>query len=202
VKISPQSNPEQLRILEAFIATVAERGYLATSMTTVLAEAEVDEATFRRHFEDKEECFLAAWDYITASYLPVVMEAYETKSTWRERMRAVGLALVDYMMEHPDHARILFVESLLPGDRAWALLDRNIAFFVELIDLGRQEMDDPEALTRATAEGLAGAVHEQMALILTRGEDDTLPSLVGPLMYLVVRPYLGDEVAREELLRS
>lgn len=200
MKVSEPSSPERQRLLDAFVAVVAERGYDETSVAAVAEGAGVDEAAFHRHFSDREDCFVAAWEKLTELYMAEVFAAYRSKDTWREQMRAVGLALVQYLVEHPQQARILTASP--PGPRAWAILDRNIQAFAELIDLGRQEMDDPDALTRATAEGLAGAIHEQLIQHVHRGKAEAMPTMVGPVMYMVVRPYLGDEAALEELRRG
>ncbi len=193
---------ERTRIVESFIELVADRGYRATSVESVLARAEVDEATFRRYFDDEAACFQAAWEFVSDRYMPNALAAYQGASGWREQIRAVGQAILDYLLEHPDHGRILFVEGPAPGEPARAPLDPNVDVFIELIDGGRREMDDPDMLTRATAEGLAGAVNERIAVCLLRGADDELPKLLPELMYLVVLPYLGSEAAIEELHRG
>jgi AcrR family transcriptional regulator len=193
---------ERTRIFESFIEVVAERGYKATPLDAVLARAGIDEAAFHRYFADADACFRAAWDYISEGYMAKALAAYESEAGWRERIRAVGRAMLAYLTEHPHHARILFIEGPTPGERALAPLDPNIDVFIELIDSGRLEMDDPDSLTRATAEGLAGAVDERIAVCLLRGADEQLPGLLPELLYLVVRPYLGTEAAVEELHRG
>jgi AcrR family transcriptional regulator len=200
VKVSESSSEERLQILETFIELVSERGYEDTSVAAVAERAGVDEAAFGRHFSDREDCFVAAWEKLSELYMREVFAVYQSEDSWREQMRALGLALVRYLAEHPTYARVLAIRP--PGPRVWAILDRNLEAFIELVDLGRQEMDDPDSLTRATAEGIAWAVHEQLTSHSTRGEPEVLPTLVGPVMYMVVRPYLGDEVALEELERG
>jgi AcrR family transcriptional regulator len=190
---------ERLRIVEGFIEVVAKCGYKSVSLEAVVARAGVDEEVFRRHFADLEECFLAAWELISDSYMPNALVAYGGEDTWLEQMRAVGQAITGYLMEHPDHARILYVEGLMAGERVRAVLDRNVNVFIELIDLGRQELDDPDSLTRATAEGLAGAIYEQVSIRLIRGADEEIPELLPQLLFMVVRPYLGLEAAMREL---
>ncbi len=198
----PAQATERDRIIEAFIEIVAERGYEKTSLEAVVDHADVDGEAFHHYFEDKAACFAAAWNSVSESYMPRALAAYEGASGWREQMRAVGQAMLAHLTEHPDHGRILFVEGPEPGEPARTPLDPNVEVFIELIDRGRQEMEDPDLLTRATAEGIAGAVNERIAECLKRGADDELPRLVPELMYLVVRPYLGAEVAAEELHRG
>jgi hypothetical protein len=71
---------------------------------------------------------------------------------------------------------------------------------VDLVDAGRDEVGCPEAVGRGTAEAVVGSIN---ALLLRRlgedGEGMWSPQLLGEVMYIVVRPYLGHEAALEEL---
>jgi AcrR family transcriptional regulator len=201
VTTSRPREAERARIVEGFIAVVAERGYAATSVAEVLGRTGVDEATFHGHFEDEAACFQAAWEFVSNRYMPNALAAYQGASGWRQQIRAVGQAILGYLLEHPDHGRILFVEGPDPDEPGRAL-DPNVDVFIELIDGGRREMDDPSVLTRATAEGIAGAVNERIAVCLRQGADEELPKLLPELMYLVVLPYLGSRAAIEELHRG
>lgn len=193
---------ERDQIVEAFIEVVAERGYRAAPLEAILDRAEIDEETFRHHFADRETCFKAAWEYVSARYMPNAVDAFENTTGWRRQMRALSLAILRYLTGHPDHARILFVEGPTPEEPVRTPLDPNVDVFIELIDRGRLEMADPDSLTRATAEGLAGAANERIALCIQRNADHELPQLLPQLMSLIVRPYLGYEVAAEELRRK
>ncbi len=193
---------ERDRVIEGFIETVADLGYNATSLEAILARTGIDEETFHRHFADKEECFLAAWDYVTRRARPRALAAYESRDTWVEQMRAVGEEIYDYATKHPAHARIIYVEGPAAGERARQRVASTLEVFTELIDRGRCELDDPDSLTRATAEGLAGAVYEQAGVLLMRGADEEIPQLVPQLMFAVVLPYLGIEQAMKELHRE
>lgn len=201
MKTSPPEEAERDQIVEGFIAVVAERGFRTTELDTVLSRAGVEEAAFERHFEDMDDCFHVAWGYVSERYMPHALAAYEHASGWREQIRAIGRAILDYLVERPDHGWILFVEGPAPGKPGGAT-DPNVEIFIELIDRGRFEMDDPDSLTRATAEGIAGAVNERIADTLKRGAVEELPRLMPELMYLVVLPYLGPEAAGEELHRG
>ena len=71
-----------------------------------------------------------------------------------------------------------------------------------LIDAGRQEMEDPEAVPHTTAEALAGSAYGQVYSRVVRGDADELPDLVPQLMSAAVMPYLGVEAAMAELSRD
>ena len=46
------------------IRVVGSKGYKATSVADVIEEAGTSRTTFYKHFEDKHECFLAAYDML------------------------------------------------------------------------------------------------------------------------------------------
>ncbi len=48
------------RLFAAMVATVAEKGYEATTVADLVELSGVSRSAFYRHFEDKQECFLAA----------------------------------------------------------------------------------------------------------------------------------------------
>jgi len=71
-----------------------------------------------------------------------------------------------------------------------------------LIDAGRNELDDPEAVPHTTAEALAGSAYGQIYSRVVRGETEGLPDLVPQLMSAAVMPYMGVEAAMEELSKE
>src|SRR6201989_47181 len=48
------------RLFAAMVATVAEKGYEATTVADLVQLSGVSRSAFYRHFEDKQACFLAA----------------------------------------------------------------------------------------------------------------------------------------------
>src|ERR1700752_5261293 len=50
------------RLLAAMAAAVAVKGYAGVAVADVIAQAGVSRKTFYEHFDNKEECFLAAYD--------------------------------------------------------------------------------------------------------------------------------------------
>jgi hypothetical protein len=71
---------------------------------------------------------------------------------------------------------------------------------VKLIDEGRQETADPDALSPALAEAVFGSIYQTLARELGGAGSGAEPEQFVPqLMYLAVRPYLGEAAAREEL---
>jgi AcrR family transcriptional regulator/DNA-binding MarR family transcriptional regulator len=206
---------QRARMLSAMVAEVSERGAGNVSVAHVVARSGVSRRTFYEIFEDREDCFLAAFDDALKGVLAVVVPAFERSGSWRVRMRAALSALLESLEGDPATGRLLIVESLVAGRRAFERRQNLLAQLIPIIEQGRTESkagSDPPPLT---AEGIVGAVASVIyARLLAdpppstrRGpgtedlEGDSLLALTGPLMAMIVLPYLGATAARSELAK-
>lgn len=187
------------RLCVAMVELVAEHGYPAVSVRAVCERAGVGRAEFERLFADKEDCFLTLHDEIGTQFCASLEPAREAGS-WHDRVWAVGWAALRFLQEDPVRARFFVVEVNGAGSAAQARRDRLLQGLVDLIDAGRDELEEPESVSRCTAEIVAGAIY---ATVLGKVEDgsierdsDFLPELV----YMAVMPYLGSQIAEDELL--
>lgn len=187
------------RIAEALVALMGAEGYRQTSLADVLSRAAVDETEFRRHFASLEDCFVQVWDELTLAHGVLAAEAFAGPGRWHERMRAAAWITLDYLQADLTRTRFLVLEVLNAGELAQAHRDLAIAAQVEWIDAGRHELEDPDSLSRATAEHIAGAINEMLIRKTRSGEILEAAQVIRELMYMAVRPYLGEEAAREEL---
>ncbi|HWM63294.1 MAG TPA: TetR/AcrR family transcriptional regulator [Solirubrobacterales bacterium] len=192
---------ERAQIVEALIEIAAERGYGETTIELVLERAGLDRPAFDRHFRGKYDCFLSAWQEVNEECLETMVAAYESCEEWPDRLRAVAYQIVDGLRNDPSRASF-GIEVLAAGDAARARRDMTMRVIASLIDAGRQEMDDPEAVPHTTAEALAGSAYGQIYSKVVRGEADDLLALVPQLMSAAVMPYLGPEAALGELSRD
>jgi AcrR family transcriptional regulator len=192
---------ERKAILDALIAIAAERGYAETTIEAILGQAGLDRPAFDRHFRGKYDCFLSAWQEINESCMREMLEAYNSCEEWPDKLRAVACEIVEGLCGDPSRAAFS-IEVLAAGDAARARRDMTMRVLASLIDAGRNEMEDPEAVPHTTAEALAGAAYGQVYSKVVRGVPDELPELVPQLMSAAVLPYLGMEAAMAELRRG
>jgi AcrR family transcriptional regulator len=195
------ASPERERIVEALIEIAAERGYAETTIELILDRAGLDRPAFDRHFRGKYDCFLTAWQEINEGCMREMLEAFNSREEWPDRLRAVACEIVDNLRNDPGRASFA-VEVLSAGDAARARRDMTMRVIASLIDAGRNEMDDPESVPHTTAEALAGSAYGQVYAKVVRGEADELPALVPQLMSAAVMPYLGVEAGLAELARG
>lgn len=182
------------RLLDAMIAVVARRGYDRTTVSRVLAEAEVAEAVFSEHFHDKHDCFMQAIDYLVGGAERSACRQFERPVEWPQRV-CDGLALLlDTLTKDPDGARVIFVEMLCAGPAPQERQRRALSLFVSLMEEGRSHGGEarlPAQISEAVVGGIASILHRRVL----QGETASLPALHGDLAYFALLPYLDEERA-------
>jgi AcrR family transcriptional regulator/DNA-binding MarR family transcriptional regulator len=193
---------QRSRILTAAVQTVEEVGYAQMTVARVISRAQVSRKTFYDLFRDREDCFLSAFDHVVAQARAIVIEAAEQESGWLERVRAGLAMLLQFMDDEPGLARLCVVEALGAGERVQQSRARTLNELATIVDCGRSAGDGSLKPPGVTAEGVVGAVFAVLHTRLLAGEKRPLFELLGPLMSLIVLPYLGARVANTELARA
>lgn len=194
------ADDRERRIREALLDLVTERGYADVTVADVVARAGVEQAEFDARFSGKEELCVAVFEEIAAYTQTQVMAAFEAGDGWRESLRASAYTMVRFMRENPREVGFGALHILAAGDVAQVYREQQLQQWVDLIDLGRRELDDPDSIGRGVAESALGSIHARLLKELEKGEGtESLEKFVPELMYIAVRPYLGHEVAKEEL---
>jgi AcrR family transcriptional regulator len=193
------SEIQRLRLLAAMAEVASERGAGAVTVAHVVARAGVSRRTFYDLFEDREECFLVAFDEAVERVSGAVLEAWRSRGSWRERTRGALAALLVFLDGEPSLARLCVVEALAAGPRALERRARIVRLLIGAVDEGRHEarrgMDPPPL----TADGVVGAVGSVIHMRLLEGRGEPLTGLLGTLMGMIVLPYLGRSAAQREL---
>jgi len=190
------------RIHSAVVDLIVERGYEHTTEALVAERAGVSRVEFDLHFSSLEDCCIQTFDCIAARCEANLYDAYKSQDEWRDRLRAAAYAAVGFMKENPKEARFGLVELSRAADLAQARVEAAIELYADLIDAGRQELEDPDSVSRATAQATVGSILAMVGRESPRVELDEAECLVPELMYIAVRPYLGHEAALEELAGS
>ncbi|MEA2200514.1 MAG: hypothetical protein QOI89_1110 [Solirubrobacteraceae bacterium] len=192
---------QRQRILAAAVEAVDEVGFPRMTVAQVIAGAGVSRKTFYDIFADREDCFLAAFEHATTEAKVRARQAYDRQPGWREGTRRALARLLVLMDEEPRLAKVVLVESLAAGQRVrWRRLEL-LGELAEVIDLGRSVTDAAGEPAQLTGEGVAGAVAALLYARLLGPREEPLISLLGPLMSMIVLPYLGPGAARHELNR-
>ncbi len=188
------------RIRGALVTLVGERGLEEPTVEEICRRAGVSEDEFGRHFAGKQDCLEAVWERMTVDYICTCKGAYMAEPGWREGLRAAGYAALDWLFEEEARTRFFLIEVMSGGEMVRARRDVMMNVFIEMLDGGRTEMDDPSSVGRGTAEGLTGAVYDN-AIESIKAREGLAESRqrVKAVMHIVVLTYLGPEAAAEEL---
>jgi AcrR family transcriptional regulator len=206
---------QRARILAAMTEVAAEQGAANVTVAHVVARSGVSRRTFYELFEDREACFLAAFDDAAARITARVVPAYEAEKRWRGRIRAALLALLEFLDGEPEMGRLCIVETLAAGPCALERRAGILETVMWAVDEGRGESKDTGEHPPMAAEGVVGAVcsvlHARLVQLTPAGRSPVGRSpvvrpgafveLLNPLMGMIVLPYLGTAAASRELKR-
>src|SRR5947209_14808937 len=106
------------RLLRSVIACSAHNGYQSTTISDIVARAEVSRTAFYELFESKEDCFLEAYAQMAAAMREAVVSSGRDAAAWREAL-ALGIATYfQWFSERPEVAAAFLVELRAVGGRA------------------------------------------------------------------------------------
>src|ERR1700759_1426588 len=96
--LSPEfvARNQRERLISALILTLAEVGYQKTTVSMIGRRASVSKSDFYKHFDSKDDCFLAAYDYAVDRVRTTVTESCATipAPEWPRRVQAGVAALL------------------------------------------------------------------------------------------------------------
>lgn len=187
------------RMLVAMLETVNELGYRALTVQDVLGRAGISRPTFYEQFDDKEDCFLAAFDASAERLRKRLAAAIgDEDDSWRLRLRRGLEALLQLIADEPSAARTVIVEARASSPAGLQRRDELLDSFATCIDAeARRGLADPPSAIAAA--GVVGGIESVLYARLQKEETADLESLLPSLMYFAVLPYEGHEVAAEEL---
>jgi AcrR family transcriptional regulator len=126
---------QRTRLLEAVGRAVADRGYAAATIDDIVGDAGVSKKTFYEHFNDKLDCFLAAYEAASDELLEHMTAAQEdavpretgsdpVSREWLARTRAGVHAYLRWLAAEPALARVFLIEIAAAGPAALELRER------------------------------------------------------------------------------
>jgi AcrR family transcriptional regulator len=188
------------RLIVAMLDAAANLGYRETNVQDVIERAGVSRPTFYEHFNNKDDCFLAAFDTGARRLRNRIGAAASGAEDWRGRLRLGLAAALAFTVAEPQTARTLIVEARAASPEATLRRIDLLDSLASCLDAAARELL-PERPGRSplTAAGVVGGIESVLYARLCRGEFDQLEGLLPSLMYFAVLPYEGQEAASEEL---
>jgi len=189
------------QILAAMIRVVGRNGYKETSVADVIEEAGTSRTTFYKHFEDKHECFLAAYDMLVEQVFAEVVAKCDGAEPWLERVEKGLGTIVRLFALDPELARTAVVEVAAAGADARRRHWNAVARFTQYLEDGRELSGGeelPENISLLSAGAASGLIFDE----LLAGRAEQLPQLLPDLVFAMLVPYIGPSAAAEEMRRT
>jgi AcrR family transcriptional regulator len=188
-------------LLEAMVRVVGRKGYEPTSVADVIEEAGASRTTFYKHFDDKHDCFLAAYQAMVDEVFASIVAECDGEQPWVARVRKGLATLIEVFAREPELARTAVVEVTAAGADArklhWDAMNR----FKGYLDVGREAepgRELPEQISLMAVGAVSGLIFDE----LVAGRAEQLPELMPDLLFAMLVPYLGPAAASEEMRRA
>jgi len=185
------------------VAQIAfEQDLESLTVRQIAARAGLNRRRFYELFESREDCLDRAFEQSIGIAAEGVLAAYRTEGAWVDRIRAALHALLTFLDSEPELARLSVLQAVaatpLNHRRRSEVLDK----LATAIDEGRREAPMGTNPPPLTAESVVGGTLAALQSRLLPREPERLGALLGPLMSVIVLPYLGQAAARDELTRA
>jgi AcrR family transcriptional regulator len=182
---------QRTRLLEAVGRAVADRGYAAATIDDIVGDAGVSKKTFYEHFNDKLDCFLAAYEAASDELLEHMTAAQEdavpretgsdpVSREWLARTRAGVHASLRWLAAEPALARVFLIEIAAAGPAALELRERMRDRYADRMRELQAADSVPDEIFHAVVAGADDLVVRRLR------EGDDLLGLEPALVYLQV----------------
>jgi AcrR family transcriptional regulator len=128
--------PMRLRILRGAAVVFGARGYAATSVESILAEACTSRRTFYKHFRSKDDVLRVLFENSVSMLLAAVRDAQRAPRATSDRLAAAIEGYLEVHARAGKLARVLLLEQFSPSSPLARQRDQAMVAFAELIEEG------------------------------------------------------------------
>jgi AcrR family transcriptional regulator len=192
---------QRARLLGAAVPAVDELGWSGVTVADIASRARVSRRTFYDLFANREECLLAVLDEAVECVERDLAADGLDGAAWLERVRMGLWRILCFLDRDPALARVCVVQSARGSRRVLEAREEILTRLAGAIDGAQSQIARGVQVPVLTAEGLVGAAVAIVYKRLLNGERAPLTDLHGPLMGMIVLPYLGSTGASRERKR-
>lgn len=188
------------RLLDALLLELAEKGYDDIAIETPMRIAGISKATFEAEFLDIDAALFAAYEQLVDRLTCQTTEACATAGgPWPRRVHGGLRTLLGELAASPKTALVLTRTFPSIGPKARARYQSFVEEFAPLLSEGRQYSTVGEELP-AEVEMLAVGAGEAIVFEeIEAGRTARLPAMGPAILFSVLVPFLGPDVASAEM---
>lgn len=121
------------RIHSAMVELVAKQGYDGVTLRELVRRAKVSTRAFYKHFKDKKDCFLRAYELVVQRTARRIVASQAGERDWQERLHLAFDAFARELEREPQAARLALVEAYAAGPQALERIRRAECSFEALV---------------------------------------------------------------------
>ena len=155
------------RLIAAMAQSIEEKGYRETFVGDVVKLARTSRRSFYENFADRDDCFLALFDWATSEVMTQVAAAVSPETPWEQQVNDALDTWLGALAARPalwqSFSRELPALGEEAATRERATRERFADLLVGLVESGRRKQP------RLGAQGWAGPLSKDMAIIIVGG---------------------------------
>jgi AcrR family transcriptional regulator len=187
------------RLLTAFVALAAEQGVAAVTISDIVRTAGTAKRTFYEHFDDKDDCFLQAFDVASEIVVGTVIDTVAAEADPVVRIDRGARAYLDALVAHPEFTRLFLTHMRSAGPALAERWTRWVEMLADVLVQWRRESraarpDLPE-ITRLQAMAAISAINEIASITLLRDGLDGIAAVADELVAVAVTFLTADVAA-------
>jgi AcrR family transcriptional regulator len=198
--LSPEfvARNQRERLIAGLTQALYEVGYQQTTVSLIGQRAAVSKSDFYKHFESKDECFIAAYDAAIERIRKQVVDACEQARgrEWANRVHDALAALLQLFGAEPALASIALVEGLRAGRGVYDRYQAAVESFVGYLREGAPTTPAGSEVPEATDEAVIGGIASLLGRRILAGEAGQLDELFPEILEFALTAYVGAEEAR------
>lgn len=170
---APTAATFRTRLLDGLAASIAERGYRASTVADIVRHARTSKRTFYGEFTDKEQCFVELLRANNDELIAGIRAAVDEQAPWRDQIRQAANSYVEHIAARPEITLSWIRELPALGESVRTVQRSAMSALTEmLIDLSDSDgfrRAGIEPVSRPLAVILLGGLRELTALTVEDG---------------------------------
>ncbi len=148
------------RLFEALLLLVNERGFARVTISELVRSAGISRRSFYEHFENKEQCLLAAFDDSIELLARRIAESFDPGEGWSGQIEGIVRALFDATAERPQAARLVCVEVSAAGSEGVKRWAQGAARLEGVLGAMFEQAPGPGTIPEPVAKAVVGALRK------------------------------------------
>lgn len=197
--MSTVTRPERIRLLEAMLEELVEKGYPGVEVEAAVRRAHLGGAEWSVMFPDKDACLVAAFEQLTEQLRAAIGAGCATGHDWPERVAGGLRALLAELSGRAPMTEALARSFPAIGPAAQARYQAFVESLAPLLAEGREFSSLGAELPGAVELLAVGSAEAIVSEQIQAGRTAGLTALGPEILFSVLVPFVGPAVAAAEM---